>query len=159
MRSKANRFLLAATIAAIMLFISGCDPYSYRHPGTDPNEVWISQSPPMSFSWDEENPGHRGDLVIGENTIPIGVGFRSNTMAVFRLDSGDENTGYRAFFGGTCEFGQDQLIVTVTFDNGDCFGGTLPTITFERYVKQEDGSLRQGDGVSAGSSPTQAAVE
>lgn len=125
--------------------VSGCDFYSRQHPDTDPQVQWVSEVPNMSFAWDEENGGHRGELVIEGNTSLIGVGFRSEHMDVRCEDP--ESYG-STLFGGKCKFGKNQITLSVMHDNADIFGGDLPTIVFKKKNKDE-GEESQADGSSA----------
>ncbi len=142
---KKKICLIALISILIVALSSGCDLYLWQHPDTDSGILWVSDDPGMSFAWDEESGGHRGQLVIGGNTFLVGVGFRSRTMGVICEDAEDSDLIGKQLFVGKCKFEKNQITVSVTNDNANIFEGDLPTIVFE---KEKDGTDRdrQRDG-------------
>ncbi len=70
--------------------------------------------------------------------MPIEVGFRSRIMDVISDDGALTET---VLFLGRCDFGENEISVTVTQDNAGLFGETLPTITFERKEQEDSPSV------------------
>ncbi len=133
---KRKQWSCLPILLGLALLLSGCDFFSHRQPDADPDESWISQAPQMSFGWDDARETFCGTLVIDGASMPIEVGFRSRIMDVISDDGALTET---VLFLGRCDFGENEISVTVTHDHAGLFGETLPTITFERHVKQEDG--------------------
>lgn len=125
-------------VVLLVCLVSGCDPDLWKYPDDDPQVQWVSEDPNMSFAWDEEEGGLQGKLVAEDSTWQIGVGFRASRMSVICLDSEKEDLFRRELFGGKCKFEEEQITLSVAYDDIDIFGGDLPTIVFEKRVQGED---------------------
>lgn len=128
--------LLILIVTSVAFAVSGCDPYSWRHPDDDPNVIWVSKDPSMSFAWDDETGGHHGQLMMDGNTFLIGIGFRSDTMGVICEGPEDSNLIGKELFDSNCDFGTSKITVVITRDNTGIFGGDLPTIVFEKQDRE-----------------------
>ncbi len=106
----------------------------------DPNVLWVSKDPEMWFSWDEEDPGFQGELVIGQDTLSIGVGFRGGVADVLCFESSDEALTGRTLFGGGFKLEEERFTIEVDRDNVGLFDEDLPTITFQKQERQGSNS-------------------
>lgn len=100
-------------------------------PDDDPNILWVSEDPQMYFAW--TGKGHTGELTVDGRTISVNVGYRFRVMSVFIFDEDNCN---HTLFGGGMSCRRDRVMLTVSHDNENVFGGKLPTIIFSRVEKE-----------------------
>lgn len=137
MRKKIIR-LGSISICLALLCGCGVDFYAGRRPAARSDEQWVSEDPPMYFTWNEEAGGHWGEITTDGVTRKVLVLFDYGTGMIVAEDGESRFLEECELFRGNCKFGKDRVTVKVKRDQAGLFGEDLPTITFERQVKEDE---------------------
>lgn len=146
---KRRHFLCLLVALGCLLGLSGCgvDFYCDRRPAADEDARWVCEAPEMWFSF-VPNVGHRGELVLDGETIPVAVCFNYGTgMDVFPLEAitAEGIWSEARIFMGNCDFGWDEysdFTMAVVKDRSHPFGDEPPTFRFVCQRRQEDGTWK-----------------
>lgn len=143
---KGRRLLCLLVALGCLLGLSGCPSLSrflgYESPAADETARWVCEDPEMWFTFVPDE-GHRGELVLDGETIPVDVCFDyGDGVDVFPSGAVDANT---RIFTGDCRFGRggySDFTVTVREDQPHPFGEDPPVFEFVCQRKQEDGTWK-----------------
>lgn len=138
MEMKAKR-ISALLCVTILLFLSGCGFALGRNvtPDADPDDLWVSTDPDISFvGFDEEKGGPVGQLVHDGEVIDVIMCWGPGAIFDIRRYPMEGPEGI--LVRGTCNFSQDKGTVQVAEDKGNVLNG-VKTLTFVREERDTEG--------------------
>ncbi len=146
MGNQAKR-IFVLFCATILLFLPGCG-FSLGPrvtPAANPDDLWVSTDPDISFvGFDEEKGGPVGQLVHDGKVIDVIMCWGPGAQFDIRRYPMEGPDGI--LVRGTCKFSQDEGTVRVTEDKGNVLNG-VKTLTFVRKERgtEDDASPCEDD--------------
>lgn len=141
MKTWARRILIWFSVAMVLLlWLLGWALFRGRFhqamPATDPDDLWVSKNPDISFvGFDEEKGGPVGQLVHDGEVIDVIMCWGPGPQFDIRRYPIEGPDGI--LVRGTCEFSQDEGTVQVTEDTGNVLNGAK-TLTFVREKRDAE---------------------
>ncbi len=127
-------------ICLFMLSFSGC--YRYPRPEPNPDHIWVSDDPEISFVYFDAGEPCKGNMNIDGNIIEIEIYFDyGNQMFIHPVDEelrNDSSDGRLLL--GCIEVSEDQIIYSIFWRKDNIWEG-IDTITFHKEVNDASQSI------------------